>query len=52
TDKWAYLFLGGVYVETGRADLAAPLLQRVLELDPTDATARQQLDQLADGDGS
>ncbi len=51
-DKWAYLFLGGVYVETGQAELAAPLLQRVLELDPTDATARQQLDQLANGDGS
>ncbi len=51
-DKWAYLFLGGVYVETGQADLGVPLLRRVLEIDPADTTARQQLDQLTGGDGS
>ena len=50
-DKWAYLFLGGIYAEAGQADRAIPLLQRVLELDPDDATARQQLDQLMGGDG-
>ena len=51
-DKWAYLFLGGIYAEAGQADLAGPLLRRVLEIDPADATARKQLDQLTDGDGS
>ena len=50
-DKWADLFLGGIYAEAGQADRAIPLLQRVLELDPDDATARQQLDQLMGGDG-
>jgi len=51
-NKWAYLFLGGIYVETNQPEAAIPLLNRVLELDPANETARRQLDQLTGGHDS
>lgn len=51
-NKWAYLFLGGIYAETNQPEAAIPLLSRVLELDPANETARKQLDQLTGGHDS
>lgn len=43
--KWAYLSLAQLYADQGRAAEARPLFQRVLELDPADATAAEWLAQ-------
>lgn len=48
--KWAYLNLGLVYAGSGRPDLARPLFEQVLTIDPTDAESRRQLEQLTNHD--
>ena len=49
-DKWAYLNLGLVYAGSGRPDLAVPLFEQVLAIDPNDAESRRQLEQLTNHD--
>jgi len=50
--KWAYVSLGLVYTESGRPELAIPLFDKVLTIDPNDIRAREQLNNLAGGDES
>lgn len=48
--KWAYLNLGLVYAGSGQADLAIPLFQQTLKIDPNDQESRRQLEQLIPND--
>ncbi len=48
--KWAYLNLALVYAGSGQPDLARPLFEQVLAIDPTDAESRRQLEQLTNHD--
>lgn len=48
--KWAYLNLGLVYAGSGRPDMALPLFQQVLAIDPNDQEARTQLELLTNHD--
>ena len=50
TQKWAYWNLAGVYSDLEQPDLAIPLYRKVLELDPADRQAREQLDRLTGSD--
>ncbi len=48
--KWAYVSLGLIYTESGRPELAIPLFEKVLTIDPNDVRAREQLNKPAGDD--
>jgi tetratricopeptide (TPR) repeat protein len=47
--KWAYRWMGAVYQQSGRRELAIEMYFRVLEIDPRDEQIQIQLYQMMDG---
>lgn len=50
--KWAYVSLGLVHAGSGRPELAIPLFEKALAIDPEDRVSREQLDLLTNGNDS